>query len=123
MSYDLVFWTDNRAIRPDPNMVYQALLNEQSVEDLGSFDTSAVLSALRSYFPGFEPGAESTGSAFWEAVDASSVFEFSWSDQHLLATARGRYTNDQMNSIIDVCIEVGGGRLFDPQTGERFDSV
>ena len=79
VSYDLVFWTDHRADRPDPGVVFQALQNGQSVDDLGAFGTTAVLLALSAYFPGFEPPAESTGSTFWEAIDSSSVFEFSWS--------------------------------------------
>ncbi len=49
--------------------------------------------------------------------------EFSWSPQHLVATARGNIENDDMNGTIDICVDVGGARLYDPQTGERFDSL
>ena len=93
------------------------------MDGLGPFDTRAVLEALGVKFPGLTPPPTApVGAAAWEAQDNSTVFEFSWSPQHLVATARGRYTNDQMNDVVNTCIEVGGGRLYDPQTGERFDS-
>lgn len=121
MAYDLVFWTDLRGARPDPKVIYQALLDEQPVEGLGPFQTSQVLAALSGYFPGLTPSNDAVGSTVWEAPDASSIFEFSWSPQHLLAVAHGTYSDEQMNSIIEVCVEIGGGRLYDPQTDERFD--
>ena len=123
MSYDLAFWTDSRPTRPDPRQVYDQLLGGATVEGLGPFDSRAALEALGSKFPGLTPPpAAPEGVTAWEAPGASVVFEFSWSPQHLVATARGRYTNDQMNDVINICIDVGGGRLYDPQTGERFDS-
>ena len=123
MSYDLAFWTDSRANRPDPQQVYDDLQGGATVEGLGPFDSQAALEALGEKFHGLTPLPTNTvGTTAWEAPDNSTVFEFSWSPQHLVATARGRYTNDQMNDVIDICIEVGGGRLYDPQTGERFDS-
>jgi hypothetical protein len=48
--------------------------------------------------------------------------KFSWSSQHLLATARGDYTNDQMKAVIDTCLDLGAA-LYDPQTGDRIDSA
>lgn len=122
MSYDLVFWTDHRTDRPEPSEIYQALLAGQPVRGLDPFDARQALAGLAPHFPGLTPTGDATGYLAWEAPDASVVFEFSWSPQHLLATARGRYTNEQMNEIIESAITSGGGRLFDPQTGERFDS-
>jgi hypothetical protein len=122
VAYDLAFWTDPRPIRPEPQQVYDQLQSGGTVDGLGHFDTPAALEALGEKFPGLTPPpTASAGATAWEAPDRSAVFEVSWSPQHLIATARGRYTNDQMNQVIDVCIEVGGGRLYDPQTGERFD--
>ena len=122
MSYDLAFWADSRADRPDPQQVYEDLQGGATVEGLGPFDTRAALEVLGEKFPGLTPPpVDTVGATAWEAPDDSAVFEFSWSPQHLVATARGRYTNEQMNEIIDVGTGVGGGRLYDPQTGERFD--
>jgi hypothetical protein len=123
VSYDLAFWTDLRPIRPEPQQVYDQLQSGATVDGLGPFDTRAVLVVLGEKFPGLTPPPSApAGTTAWKASDNSTAFEFTWSPQHLIATARGRYTNDQMNEIIDVGIEVGGGRLYDPQTGERFDS-
>lgn len=121
MAYDLVFWTDTRADRPEPKHIYTELVSGRAVEGLGHFDTPALLRALSDAFPAMVPSpTEATGSAAWEAPDGKTVFEFTWSPRHLLATARGRYSDDQMNAIIDLGIDVGGGRLYDPQTDERF---
>ena len=123
MSYDLAFWTDPRPTRPEPQQIYDQLQGGATVDGLGSFDTRAALERLSGRFPGLTPPPTTpTGATTWEAPDNSTVFEFSWSPQHIVATARGHYTNDQMNDVIDICIELGGGRLYDPQTGERFDS-
>jgi hypothetical protein len=122
MSYDLAFWTDPRPERPEPQTVYKDLLDGLVVDGLGQFETRVALRALAEHFLGFAPPSDESGTAYWESPDGRSVFEFSWSPQYLLATARGQYTNEQMNNIIDVCVDLGGGRLYDPQTGERFDS-
>jgi hypothetical protein len=122
MAYDLAFWVDVRDVRPEPNDIYQRLVDGQAVDGLGRFNTRSALAELATRFPGLVPPDGETGWTVWEAPDASSVFEFAWSSQHLIVTARGAYTSDQMNWIIDVSVDVGGGRLYDPQTRERFDS-
>jgi hypothetical protein len=122
MAYDLAFWTDTRTDRPAPSAVHDALAGGGSVDGLGPFDALAMLDALAERFPGMQPPpTEATGQAAWEAPDGQTVFEFTWSPQHLVATARGRFDGDQMNAIIDAGVDIGGGRLYDPQTGERFD--
>ena len=122
MAYDLAFWTDTRTERPEPNTIYAELLAGRAVEGIGPFNAVATLDALAEKLPGLKPSpTTATGSATWEAPSGATVFEFSWSPQHLIVTARGRYTGDQMNTIIDVGTDVGGGRLYDPQTDERFD--
>jgi hypothetical protein len=79
-----------------------------------------MLDALTDQFVGLAAPTGDEGYTAWEGPNHETVFEFNWSPQNLMATARGRYSNDQMNVIIDIGIEVGGGRLYDPQTGERF---
>ena len=122
MSYDLVFWTDTRADRPRPQEIYAALIAGETVPGLGEFDTAAVLRSLGEVFGGFA-GSGPSGQEYWESPDGETVLEISWSAQHLLVTARGDYSDDVLNSVIDVGLDVGGGRLYDPQTGERFDSA
>ena len=121
MSYDLVFWADPRRDRPDPQSVYCDLVDGATVEGLGSFNARGMLDALTVQFVGLAAPPEDEGYTAWESPNNETAFEFNWSPQYLMATARGKYSNDQMNVIIDFGIEVGGGRLYDPQTGERFD--
>lgn len=120
MSYDLAFWAGPRSSR-EPASIYQDLMDGHAVDSLGTFATAPVLAALEAKFPGLSAPLEA-GQAFWESNPAGVMFEFFWSEQHLVAMARGQFTNDQMNAVIDVCVSVGGGRLYDPQTDERFDS-
>ena len=119
MAYELAFWSDPHPEERDPKAVYLALGGETLVEGLGDFAVEATLVALADLFPGLA-ATGATGRADWEGNDAS--VEFSWSPQHLIAIPRGDVSTDQVNAIIDTCIEVGGARLYDPQTGERFDS-
>lgn len=119
VAYDLAFWAGPRTSR-EPSSIYMDLLNGQEVPGLRPFAISEVLNELQARFPGLRAPL-GAGQANWESNPPGAVFEFSWSQQHLLATARGTFTNDQMNSIIDVCVTVGDARLYDPQTNERFD--
>lgn len=121
MSYDLVFWTDARPDRPDPQSTYRDLIDGATVEGLGPFNAQAVLDALSDQFAGLAAHAGNAGYTVWEGPNNETVFEFNWSPQYLMVTARGNYTNEQMNVIIDVGTQVGGGSLYDPQTGERFN--
>jgi hypothetical protein len=122
VSYDLAFWRDPRSERPDPAGIYNALLDGRTVPDLDEFAVEPTLRALAERFPGLElaPAGEA-GYAVWEGPGREAVVEFSWSSQHLTATARGNVTRQQMNSIIDICVHVAGARLYDPQVNERFD--
>ena len=123
MSYDLVFWRDQRSLRPDPMGIYKALLAGQVVPDLDQFAIEPTLRALGELFPGIQPSPSGeTGHAVWESPNLDAAIEFEWSSQHLIAITRGRCTNEQMNAIIDICLGIGGARLYDPQINERFDS-
>ena len=117
MAYDLALWTDTRTERPEPSTVYSALLEGRAVEGIGPFSALAMLDALAEKLPGFKPSPTmATGSATWEAPAGAAVFEFNWSPQHLVATARGRYTGDQMNTIIDIVIH----RVVNKQNNQNF---
>lgn len=126
MGYDLAFWCDDNPSERDPQAVYEALLAGRQVEGLGAFRLDAALAALAQRFPGMHgdgAAAAQVGKyASWDRADGAAAVEFSWSPQHLLATARGAVSNDEMNAIIDICVGIGGARLYDPQTGERFDA-
>jgi hypothetical protein len=123
VSYDLVFWRDPRSERPDPEGIFHALVDGRPVPGLDQLAVEATVRALAERFPGVEPPpAGEAGYSVWEGPDMQAVIEFSWSPQHLMATARGGVTKEQLNWIIDICVDVAGARLYDPQVNERFDS-
>lgn len=121
MSYDLAFWCDPTPAGRDAQVVYETLMDGREVEGLDALEVDATVAALTHRFPGMSRDAP--GCAVWERGDGSAVVEFAWSRQHLVAMARGSVSNDEMNAIIDICLRVGGARLYDPQTGERFDTI
>jgi len=121
MSYDLVFWCDESPGERDPQLVYEALLEDRQVVGLDDFEVPATLEALATRFP--EIVHVANRAAVWEEATGAGVIEFAWSDQHLMATARGDVGKDEINAIIDICVDVGGARLYDPQIGQRFDSI
>lgn len=94
-----------------------------SLGDRITINEDGSLARLPERFPNLvPPPIDPAGWTAWEAADGSAAIELNWSPQYLVATPRGSYTNDQMNWIIGICVDVADGRLYDPQTGERFDS-
>jgi len=121
VGYDLAFWSDKRRLRPQPRKVYAKLVEGQRVRGLDNFAAAEVVAALSDRFPGMVTDGSGYGS--YELPSGAGVFEFSWSAQHLVVSARGSVSDDEMNAVIDICVDIGGARLYDPQTDERFDSV
>ncbi|TWE11727.1 hypothetical protein [Rudaeicoccus suwonensis] len=117
MGYDLAFWKGPRTARK-PEAIYIDLQNGVAVPDVEALSMADVLSALETAFAGLERLDEHQ-QAFWDPADQKTVIEFAWSEQHFVATARGAYTNEQLNTIIDVGTSVGA-RLYDPQVDVRF---
>ena len=109
MSYDLAFWCDPKPAGRDAQVVYETLVDGREVEGLDTFEVEATVAALALRFPGMSRAA--SGCAVWERGDGAAAVEFAWSRQHLVATARGKVSNDEMNAIVDICVGVGGARL------------
>ena len=119
MSYDLCFWREPPGPRKDPRAVYEALLSEQEVEGLLPFPIADYLAKVVEAFPSAvrEP---TTDLLVWQSHDQRSMFEITWSPVHVHVTLRAIETDDG-NRLVDIAANLGAP-LYDPQTGERFDS-
>jgi hypothetical protein len=56
----------------------------------------------------------------WQRHDQRSMFEITWSPVRVHVTLRAIETDDG-NRLVDIAANFGAP-LYDPQTGERFDS-
>jgi len=56
----------------------------------------------------------------WQSPDEAQSFQVEWSPTHVWITCRGLHGPD-MNRLVDLAAKFGCP-LYDPQTGERFDS-
>lgn len=124
MGHQLAFWQQEDHGGPSAQAVYQSLMNEGAAGGLRPLPLATILAALSSEFPGMDPGPAVDGPCpvFWEDDGPTSV-EFSWSGVHVGAELRpaGLWSSEVANRIIDVLADFDCP-LYDPQTGERFDS-
>ena len=119
MSYDLCFWRELPGPRKDPRAVYDALVSEQEVEGLLPFPIADYLAEVVEAFPS-AVREQAADLLVWQSHDQRSMFEITWSPVHVHVTLRAIET-DQGNRLVDIAGNFGAP-LYDPQTGERFDT-
>lgn len=121
MGHQLVFWQQAPDSSPDAHDVYRELMHDGHVDGLRSLPLAPILTSLATEFAGIDPVPSPDGSrpVFWQ--DGETVIEFWWSEVHVGAELRGPWSGEVANRVIDVLAEFGLP-LYDPQTGERFDS-
>lgn len=120
VSYDLIFWTQKPgAGAADPAVVYTRLMEGEPVDGIAVLPIEDMVSDLSRAFPDAVREPNGTGEwLVWEESSRPAVLEVTWTDQYLHASCRN-LTNDELNRVIDVAV-AHGGRLYDPQTRERF---
>jgi hypothetical protein len=127
VSYDLVFWKQQEGVNLDPAVVDRALRDAvrpaELVEPAGLVELpiEAWLDELMRSFPDAVRGPNGPNEWIdWVSSDGRRSFQVEWSAVHVEIACRGT-DNATMNRIIDIALEFGCP-LYDPQTGERFDS-
>lgn len=120
MSYDLCFWREEPGLRQNPRAVYDALINADAVDGLLQFPIESFLVDVEKAFPTAVRESTREPCLIWQSADQKSMFEITWSPVHLHATLRSVGTDDA-NRIVEIAAKLGAP-LYDPQTGERFDS-
>lgn len=122
MGYQLAFWQCEVGRSPDSRSTFDALMNGGTVDGVVSLPTEQIIGAILAAFPTAvrEPNGPSSEWIDWTSEGGRASFQIEWSPTHVLAELRP-LDNDVANALIDV---MAGFRcpLFDPQTGERFDS-
>lgn len=121
VSYDLAFWNQPPGFNGSPQATYEALLDDRPVDGLTEIAVEAFVQDILGAFPAAtrEPNGD-TEWVTWIAPDEKSSFEVYWSRQHVLAMLRP-LNPDIANAMIDIAF-AHDCRLYDPQTGERFDT-
>lgn len=123
MGYQLVFWQQDHDT-PPASAIYRSLCDHGVADGLRPLPVPSILAALVEEFPGIDPvpAADGPCPVFWEDDGQTSV-EFWWSAVHVGAELRpaGSWSGDIANRVIDVLRDFRCP-LYDPQTGERFDS-
>lgn len=119
MSYDLCFWREQPGPRKDPRAVYETLVREHHVDGLLPLPIDDYLAAVVEAFPSAvrEPASN---LLVWQSQDRKSMFEITWSPVHVHVSLRAIETDDG-NRLVDPGARFGAP-VYDPQTGERFDS-
>lgn len=123
MGHQLLFWQQEPDGRADAHAVYQSLMNDGTADGLRPLPLTPILASLANEFPEVTPAPTIGGPCpvYWE--DHQTSVEFWWSDVHVGAELRpaGSWSGEVANRVIDVFAEFQVP-LYDPQTGERFDS-
>ena len=121
MGHQLMFWQQDPDDRAEPRAVYHAVMQAERADGLVPLPLAQILTSLANQFAGVDPVPTPDGPCpvFWE--DGETIIEFWWSDVHVGAELRGPWSGEVANRVIDVLAEFRVP-LYDPQTGERFDS-
>ncbi|HET6873736.1 MAG TPA: hypothetical protein VFH70_03095 [Acidimicrobiales bacterium] len=99
MSYDLVFWKQDPPQSKDPAVTFTALAEGRRPDGVMDFPIQRFLDGIEDAFPGAvrEPNGSEEWLT-WTSSNEQESFQVEWSETHAQVP------------------------LFDPQTGERFDS-
>jgi hypothetical protein len=119
MSYDLVFWRQDKPLSETAEATYQRLIGGDRVEGIADLEIESFLTAVVAQFPGAvrEPNGEIEWID-WSAEDGQASFQVEWSGQHVAVFCR-RTSNKDMNRLINIAVD-HDCRLYDPQVNERF---
>jgi hypothetical protein len=114
MSYQLVFWKQERGSPVDPRPVYERLMDEEQVVGLSVLPGDRILERIAETF---RDGWNRLDRLNWERADGA--FQVEVGPQHFLIVSYS-LPGEVLNLFIDIGAEFGC-KLYDPQVGERFE--
>jgi hypothetical protein len=114
MGYDLNFWKQKPGVQLDPQFVYERLCEGEAVEGLEPLPSEPIFSRISNIFT---DGWDRLDEFNWESANGS--FQVSTTPQSFRVDCYS-VPEEVMNLFIDIGNEFGC-KLFDPQTGVRFD--
>lgn len=114
MSYQLVFWKQPSGTPPDPQPVYERLMDGERVDGLDELPGNRFLDRVAEQFAA---GWERLDRYNWERPDGS--FQVDIGPQYFVVVSYS-LPGEVLNEFIDIAAEFGC-KLYDPQTGVRFE--
>jgi hypothetical protein len=114
VSYDLNFWKSRAGVELDARRTYEQLSNGERVEGLEDLPVESIFEKIRE---AFSVGWTQLDAVTWEAP--RKAFQVFLTPQYFRVDCGGM-TGEEMNALIDIGIGFGC-RLYDPQTGRRYE--
>jgi hypothetical protein len=122
MSYELMFWRQEKMMTQTTELIAAALQRNEPVEGLSPLPIEMFLTKLMSSFPGAVKVAGGEREFIrWMSPNEEDTFKVTWSDQHVLVRCN-HLPLGEVNEIVDIAKSFGCP-LYDPQTKERFRLV
>jgi hypothetical protein len=119
VSYDLVFWKQDKSEERLPRAIYESFLESQRVTGIPNLPIEALMARLLETFPSaVRESHDGDEWLVWISADRPSSFQIVSRPQCVWASLRP-FDGDRANRVIEVANEFGCA-LYDPQTEQRF---
>lgn len=115
--YELVFWKYEDEVYLNHQLVYEALLEEQTVEGLEELPVQVILNRLATVFSGWEKVDENS----WKNTKGKGAFQVKTTRQSIQIDCYGT-EGKTMNLLADT-LEEFKCPLYDPQVPQRYDEM
>ena len=115
--YELVFWKYEDEVYLNHQLVYEALLEEQTVEGLEELPVQVILNGLATVFSGWEKVDENS----WKNIKGKGAFQIKTTPQSIQIDCYGT-EGKTMNLLADT-LEEFKCPLYDPQVPQRYDEM
>ena len=117
MSYDLVFWRQERPLDDDAQSIYERLCEDEDIDGLAVLPLADIKRRFAELFPGIEDdGAELN----WEGDEGA--MQVAWTPdpiRHVHVTLYG-CSGDEAERVVRIAHEFGCP-VYDPQAGETYE--
>ncbi len=115
--YELVFWIYQDGVYLNHQLVYEAIVDEQTVEGLEELPTSVILNRINSLFSDWEKVDVDS----WKNTKGKGAFQIKTTPQSIQIDCYGT-EGKTMNKLVDALAEFNCP-LYDPQVPQRYDEM
>ncbi|MGZ9675314.1 hypothetical protein [Flavobacterium sp. GNP001] len=115
--YELVFWKYEDEVYLNHQLVYEALLEEQTVEGLEELPVQVILNRLATVFSSWEKVDENS----WKNTKGKGAFQVKTTPKSIQIDCYGT-EGKTMNLLADT-LEEFKCPLYDPQVPQRYDEM
>ena len=115
--YELLFWKYSEGIYLNHHIVYEALMEEETVEGLETLPVGVILNRIASVFSKWERVDENS----WKNPNGKGAFQVKTTSQSVQIDCYG--TEGKSMDILVGVLDEYKCPLYDPQIPERYDEV